>query len=85
MIQITLVGLLAWLLCAVVRRWTAAGNAAVPCRGTGGDRHSDDLRLCALAGLVAVWATLAFRGNAGGSHGRSIAAPARGPRNACGR
>jgi beta-lactamase regulating signal transducer with metallopeptidase domain len=29
-VQITLVGLLAWALCAALRRWSAAGNAAVP-------------------------------------------------------
>ena len=29
-VQITLVGLLAWALCAALRRWSATGNAAVP-------------------------------------------------------
>src|SRR5688572_19482683 len=29
-VQITLVGLLAWALCAFLRRWSTAGNAAVP-------------------------------------------------------
>src|SRR5688572_11597484 len=29
-IQVTLVGLLAWALCAAVRRWSAPGSAAVP-------------------------------------------------------
>ena len=29
-IQVTLVGVLAWALCAVVRRWSAPGSAAVP-------------------------------------------------------